>query len=90
MVTMAVLSECYVRSAVHSAERKCTEEEQNGLPYMINCISIVLNGRNHRGTLRISPERSESAKRMHWQGCSLRGGLRGGLNFVRATLHLTA
>ena len=22
------------------------------LPYMINCISIVLNGRNHRGTLR--------------------------------------
>ena len=29
-----------------------------------------------RGTLRISPERSESAKRMPWQGCSLRGGLR--------------
>ena len=25
-----------------------------------------------RGTLRISPERSESAKRMPWQGCSLR------------------
>ena len=26
-------------------------KEQKG-PYMINCISIVLNGRNHRGTLR--------------------------------------
>ena len=30
---------------------------------MINCISIVLNGHNHRGTLR----------------GTLRGGLRGGL-----------
>ena len=39
--------------------------EQMGqtLLYMINCISIVLNGRNHRGTLR----------------GTLRGGLRGSL-----------
>ena len=46
-------------------------------PFCI-CFTVYawMNVTGLRGTLRISPERSESAKRMHWQGCTLLGGLR--------------